>query len=279
MILSGKDASNFFYKKLLERINNLEFKPMLSAVQIGDNPASSTYLKIKKRKIEELGLSFELIKFDENISKSELIKEIDNLNRKASVTGIIIQLPLPESFDLKKILNTIDDSKDVDCLTDLNLGRMFSSNDELYPATAKGVIRLLEYYKINISGKNICVVGRSNLVTKPLALRMTSLDATVTICHSKTTDLSSFTKNADIVISGIGKANFMHKEFFNPGQILIDIGTSIDNKGKLSGDMDYENLFDYVSAITPVPGGVGPMTVYGLIENLVLLAERKSVSA
>ncbi len=271
MILSGKEASNALYEKLKLRIEKLQAKPKLAAILVGENPASLTYLKIKQKKLEELGLGFELIKLDINISEENILSEIQKLNNDSLVSGIIVQLPLPKRINEKKILDTISPSKDVDCLTSVNLGKFFAENNELMPATAKGVLRLLDFYNIALTGRKVCVIGRSNLVTKPLAIALTALDATVTVCHSKTMDLMAETQDADIVIAGIGKAKMLTKEYFKNGQTVIDIGTSIDQNNKLSGDVDFENVSQIVENITPVPGGVGPMTVYGLIENLVIL--------
>ena len=274
MILSGKAASDFFYTSLLERTKKLSKIPKLVAVQVGDNPASSTYLRIKEKKLLKLNFQFELKKFEENISEEKLIEEIEKLNQNEDCTGIIVQLPLPKNLNEKKILDSVSIKKDVDCLNSANLGTFFQGNSEILPATAKGVIRLLEFNKTDLDGKKICVIGRSNLVTKPLAIELVNRNATVTICHSKTKNLIEETRQADIVITGIGKANFLTKEYFKPGQIIIDIGTSINDEGKLAGDVSFNEVEEIVEAITPVPGGVGPMTVYGLIENLVILTEK-----
>lgn len=272
MILSGKEASSNYFVKLREKISRLPKAPMLTAIQVGDNPASNTYLRLKEKKLLELGLGFQLFKFEENISQEEIIAKIEELNNDENINGILVQLPLPENFDTQRVLNAVVTNKDVDCLNELSLGKFFAGKDNVYPATAKGVIRLLEYYKIPVEGQKICLIGRSNLVTKPLAIQLIKLSATVTVCHSKTKNLSEETKAADIVISGIGKAGFLTEEYFKPGQTIVDIGTSLDEEGKLSGDIDFDEVEKIVENITPVPGGVGPMTIYGLVENLVSLA-------
>lgn len=270
MILSGKDASLDLYNKF----ENIEKKPKLVALCVGDNKASQTYLNIKKKALARLGFGFELIHMDENVLLDEVLIQIESLNRNIDVTGIIVQLPLPQQLqaETRKILDMVEPKKDADCLTTTNLGRFFSGETDLMPATAQGVIDLLDYYKIGVAGKNVVVIGRSNIVGKPLALALINENATVTICHSKTVNLSQFTKTADIVISAVGKAKFLTSEYFTNGQTIIDVGTSLDGNGKLSGDIDFENVSKIVDNITPVPGGVGPMTVYGLIKNLVKLS-------
>lgn len=272
MILSGKTASENLYSSLLDKAKSLQNKPKLVAIHVGNNPASATYLKIKKKKLLELGFDFELKKFSEDISEKYLTEEIEKLNQDNTCSGIIVQLPLPKALSEVVALEAISPQKDVDCLTSTNLGKFFQGQSEIFPATAKGVIRLLEYNKIDLVGKKVCVLGRSNLVTKPLAVELINRSATVTVCHSQTKNLIEETRNADIVITGIGRANFLTEEYFSEDQIVIDIGTSVNSEGKLKGDVDFENVSEKVYAITPVPGGVGPMTVYGLIENLVLLS-------
>lgn len=274
MILSGKDASANLYDRLRNRIERLDFKPKLVAVHVGENPASATYLRIKEKRLKELDLGFELIKFPETIDQDSLIIKIKELNASKDVSGIIVQLPLPEGMDERMVLDSIDPKKDVDCLTSVNLGKFYIGNGDIMPATPLGVLRLLEYYSIELTGKRICVVGRSNLVGKPLAMALISRSATVTICHSKTVDVLSATKKAEIIVSAVGRARFLTQDYFSPGQTVIDVGTSSDQDGGLAGDVDFTSVAEVVENITPVPGGVGPMTVYGLIENLITLAER-----
>ncbi len=275
MIISGKEASTNLYSSLKLRASKLKVVPTLAAILIGGNPASNTYLRIKQKKLTELGLGFKLVNLPIIASENDLLSVIEELNTNQAITGIILQLPLPETMGEQKMLDFILPSKDVDCLTTINLGKFFAENNSLFPATAKGVIRLFKYYDIDLQSKKVCVIGRSNLVTKPLALALTMSNATVTVCHSKTLNLKQCTLESDIVITGMGKANFLTKDYFRDGQILIDIGTSIVSNNSLSGDIDFENVSRMDIKITPVPGGVGPMTVYGLIENLILLAERE----
>lgn len=276
MILDGKKTSEELYNSLKERISKFSTSPSLVAIQVGDNPASSTYLRLKEKKLNELGLGFEVVKFEESVSFEVLKNKILNLNEDSSVNGILVQLPLPDSLNSRDILNLVSPSKDVDCLTTENIGKFYSGEGDLMPATPLGVIRLLEFNNIEIEGKSFCIIGRSNLVGKPLAFALVQKDATVTICHSKTQNLKLITQNSDIVISAVGKAKFLTREYFKKGQIVIDVGTSAGDEGKLSGDVDFTEVEGIVEAITPVPGGVGPMTIYGLIENLIKLSELSS---
>lgn len=273
MIIDGKKASEFFYNQLSIQIALLKPVPKLAAVLVGDNPASLTYLRLKEKKLNELGIGFELVKLPAGISQGDVITHIHNLNNDNSINGIIVQLPLPTSFDTRNVLNTVIPSKDVDCLNSENLGNFFSGQSILMPATPQGVIRMLEYYKMNVSGKKVTLIGRSNLVGKPLAVALLDRGATLTICHSKTINLKEAVQNAEIVISAAGQSNFLTKDFFNNRQTVIDIGTSAGTNGKITGDVDFEEVSKVVENITPVPGGVGPMTIYGLIENLVTLTK------
>lgn len=273
MVLDGRFAAEALFEKLKEEIKTLNTVPTLTVVQVGDNPASNVYIKHKKKKLEELGLGFNHVKLREDIEESELIDTINILNNDNNVHGVILQLPIPEHLEPRKFLDIISPQKDVDCLTATNLGRFFVGESKILPATPLGVIRLLSFYKIDVKGKNVCVVGRSNLVGKPLAVALTNLDATVILCHSKTENLKELTQVADIVVTAAGKAKFFDSTYFNSRQTVIDVGISKDETGNLSGDVDFEDVSKIVENITPVPGGVGPMTIYSLIENLITLAK------
>jgi methylenetetrahydrofolate dehydrogenase (NADP+)/methenyltetrahydrofolate cyclohydrolase len=274
MILDGKTASSQLFDKLLQRINRLPRKPLLAAVQVGDNPASSLYIRLKKKTLEKLGLGFRHVHLSENATQIELIAAIEKLNLDGAVHGILLQLPLPAHFDTAQALNTILPEKDPDCLTTQNLGRFCAGESSIMPATPLGVVRLLEYYNIPVEGRNVCIVGRSNLVGKPLAIALTAKNATVTLCHSKTKEIEKHTCGADIVVTAIGRADFFGKEYFREHQTVIDVGTSTNDQGRISGDVHAQEVASFVENITPVPGGVGPMTIYGLMENLVTLAEQ-----
>lgn len=251
--------------------------PCLKVILVGANPASIIYTRNKKKFCEKIGASCEIIHLAENTSEKEFL---DNLRQHANdkkVHGLFVQLPLPLQLEKVQFSQIIPCTKDVDGFHPLNLSALIESNNNtnhLLPCTPSGILKLLAFYKISTSGKNIVIVGRSLIVGKPLALMLTNQDATVTIAHSKTNDLKSLTKSADIVIAAIGKAHFLNKDFFrnDKKQIVIDVG--INKIGdKIAGDVDFESVMPLVSAITPVPGGVGPLTILCLMENLIKAAQ------
>ena len=254
--------------KLLEdKINKLDTKLGLTVIQVGEDPASSVYVRQKNKMAENLGFNFNHIKLDENIKEEDLLNIIEKLNKDDNVDGILGQMPIPNHLNAKKVQNAILPCKDVDGLTDINMGKLSHNIDSLVPCTPMGIIDLLKYYNIDISGKNVVIIGRSDLVGKPLASLMTNNDATVTLCHSKTKNLSFYTKNADILVVAIGRANFIKKEDVKDGAIIVDVGINRMEDGKLCGDVLFEEVKDKASYISPVPGGVGQMTVAELGYN------------
>ena len=266
-LLDGKVVKAKLLEDLKEKVDKLDTKLGLTVIQVGDDPASSVYVKQKNKMAESLGFNFNHIKLDENIKEDELLNIIDEMNNDNSVDGILVQMPIPNHLNAKKIQNAILPSKDVDGLTDINMGRLSHNVDSLVPCTPMGIIDLLKYYNIDISGKNVVIVGRSDLVGKPLASLMINHDATVTLCHSKTENLSFYTRNADILVAAIGKANFIKKEDVKDGAVVVDVGINRLEDGKLHGDVFFDDVKDKVSYITPVPGGVGQMTVAELGYN------------
>lgn len=244
---------------LKERIERFKEQPCLVVIQVGDDPASSVYVKNKKKLSEELGIKFEHTKLEKDISEIDLIRTIDFYNRKCDVDGIIVQLPLPEHLDAKRITETIAVDKDVDG---------FRHDSLLKPCTPKGIINWLIYNKINLADKTVCVIGRSDIVGKPLVDLLIKEDATVVWCHSKTKFIRKHSLNADIVISAIGKPNYFDERFFNPNQIIVDVGINRDIYGRLCGDV-CESVSKFVEYKTPVPNGVGKLTVLSLMENVV----------
>ena len=230
----------------------------LCIISIGNDEQSKIYMKLKKKKCEELGIDCEIISFDENISKDIIIKKIDELNSNRSVTGIIVQLPLPNNYDAQEILNSVDEKKDVDGFTTNNLGRLLIGKPFVIPATPRGIMQILEDNKIELEGKHSVIIGRSNIVGKPIALLLLQKNCTVTICHSKTKDLAYFTRQADILVSSVGKKNLITKDMVKDGVVVIDVGK----------DIDYENVKPKCSFITPPFGSVGKMTIQSLIKNL-----------
>ncbi len=277
-LLSGKPVADAMLAALKTDIEKLD--PKLVVVQIGNDPASASYIRQKLKSCQEVGMRHEHKHLDEKTTLKELMKLIEELNTDADVTGFIIQLPLPKELQshVPQILKAIDPKKDIDGFGAYNLGKMFLSTDfeHLPPATPAGVIELLRYYNIEVEGKHAVVVGHSNIVGKPLAVMLLNRNATVTVCHKYTKDLRSFTKQADLLFCAVGKANLITKDMVKKGAVVIDIGVSrVD--GKLLGDVDFDAVKDIASAITPVPGGVGPMTVASLIRNCVTAKKRQMI--
>lgn len=258
-------------KMLLEK----NISPKLAVVLIGDDPASKLYVKIKEKKARELNISTINIHLPVSITNYEVIKEIEKLNQNPTIHGVLLQLPLPEHLDTLKILETIDPEKDVDGLHPKNLGQLLLDNPFVVPPTAEAIIALLKYYKISLTGKHIVLVGYGKLVGKPLAamISLSNQHATLTVCNRKTKNLSSFTQKADILISAAGVPNLIKKEMIKKNAIIIDAGTS-KFKNKITGDVDFENVKNKCAYITPPKGGVGPVTVAKLMENLINLIEK-----
>lgn len=265
-LLSGKELRDIKINELKNKLNKLDKKLTLAIISVDNDEASLVYVKQKRIMAEELNINL-IDKHFINTSNEEVINYINDLNKDNNVNGIIVQLPLPEYLNKELILNTIDYKKDVDGLTLINSGKLSQGLDCIIPCTPKGIIDLIDYYNINIKGKNIVVIGRSNLVGRPIASLLTSKDATVTITHSKTHNLKELCKEAEILIVATGKCKLINKEYVKDGAIIIDVGIHNIN-GKICGDVDFDSVKDIVSYITPVPGGVGPMTVYELFNNV-----------
>lgn len=267
-IIDGKQIRDEIIEELKKEVKHYMIKPCLAVIQIGDNPASNTYIKAKEKACNEIGIYFKHIKFNETTKEIEVINKILELNNDEYVHGILLQLPLPEGFNADKLINYIARNKDVDGLTDINIGKIYNNKPCLISCTPQGIMKLLEHENIDIAGKNVTIVGRSNLVGKPLIGLMLNKDATVTICHSKTQNLSKHTKNADILVVAVGKKHFIKENMVREGAIVIDVGINKED-GKLYGDVDFDKVKTKVEKITPVPGGVGPMTVAMLMTNVI----------
>lgn len=245
----------------------------LAVIQVGDDAASSTYIRNKQRACEYVGIESETYHFGDNVSQKEIVDLIEKLNQDNSVTGILVQLPLPKHLNEWDIVNKIDPKKDVDGFVAVNAGKLArncSSYDYIAPCTPSGIISLLDYYGIELYDKHCVVVGRSNIVGRPMAELLLEENATVTICHSYTKNLKEICKSADILICAIGKPKFFTKDYIKDGAVVIDVGIHKMEDGKLCGDVDFDDVKDVVSAITPVPGGVGPLTVASLMNNCVV---------
>lgn len=266
MILDGKKLNIEIGEKLQSEISGLEIKPRLCIVQVGNNEASNIYIGMKKAFADRIGAICDVHKLDDDVEMKEIISLIDNLNSDSNIHGIILQLPMPYHLNSREIINHIDYRKDVDGLSDISLGKLTSGNPVHVPATAKGILTLLKNNNVNVKGKSVTVVGRSTLVGKSTSLYLLNHDATVTICHSQTTDLKDELSNADIIISAVGHPGVIDSSMVNQNQIVVDVGITMVN-GKIIGDVNVQD--DDVAAISLVPGGVGPMTVASLFQNLL----------
>jgi len=277
-IIDGKETSRLLNQNLKISINEMMTKgnraPKLVAIQVGDNSASSLYIRNKRRACENVGILFEHISIESTTTQDELSKLIDKYNNDESCDGILVQLPLPDHLNSSDIIAKISPEKDADGFNPITLGNVMLNKKDIFPSTPKGIIRLLQQYNVPIEGANVVIVGRSNIVGKPVANMLINLSATVTVCHSKTKNLQEITKKADILIVAIGRAKFITKDFVSSNAVIIDVGINKTDDG-FCGDVDFEELKDYVKAITPVPGGVGPMTVSSLLDNVFKLYMKK----
>ena len=270
VLIDGKKVSGEIRNRLADEIQELKKKtgkiPGLATVLVGDDPASSVYVRNKNKICGELGFqSFEQ-KLSADISEEKLLQLVGELNSNKDVHGILVQLPLPDQIDSEKILQAIDPKKDVDGFHPVNVGKLVVGNALLTPCTPTGIIALLDRYDIEISGKHAVIIGRSNIVGKPVSMLLLHRNATITICHSRTQNLEEVTRSADILVAAVGRANFVKDEMVSEGTVVIDVGINrVD--GKLTGDVDFEPVSKKASHITPVPGGVGPMTIALLMEN------------
>ena len=267
-IIDGRILSEKIRKNIKEKIEKDKMVPSLVVIQIGDDAASSIYIKNKKKACENVGIKFSHILFNSEMSQDVIINEIKRLNEDISVNGIIVQLPIPKTFDVAKIINTISPVKDVDGLTYENVGNLVLENECIVPSTALGIITILDEYKIDLRRKNVCVIGRSNLVGKPLIQLLLQKDATVSICHSKTNNLKQYTKMADVLIVAVGCPNLITKDMVKENSVIIDVGINKEGNS-LKGDVDFVNVRKKAKYITPVPGGVGPITVSCLLINVL----------
>lgn len=273
-ILDGKKLRDKVLNELKTRLDKYEAKPTLVVILVGENPASKIYVNNKKKTAESLGIKSIVINYPEDTQETELLEKINELNNDPTVSAILVQLPLPKHIDKFKIINTIVPSKDVDGFTPDNAGRLFIGEKPFaYPCTPKGIIRLLEEYHIPIAGKHTVIVGRSNIVGKPLAQMLLDKNSTVTICHSRTENLAEITKTADILISAVG-GKIIWKNMVKSNCVVVDVGIFKDENGKTRGDVDFDEVASQTSFISPVPGGVGPMTIAMLMENTVELFEK-----
>ena len=280
-LIDGKELSSQLRKQIANEVSRLRFKPGLAVVLVGDNPASISYVKGKEKACAEVGINTRQLNFKESVSEEELIECINMLNTDPTIHGILVQLPLPDHISTQRIVQQISIDKDVDGFTPENVGKMVLGEDCFLPCTPHGILKLLEFGKIDVAGKHVVVVGRSNIVGKPVAMLLSKKEcnATVTICHTGTPDISKFTKEADIVVVAAGKPNTIVGSMLKDGAVVVDVGvnripdSSRPSGFKLVGDADFDSCKEIASAITPVPGGVGPMTITMLLWNTLHAAK------
>lgn len=275
-LINGKELAQKIRSELKEKVTQMKengINPKLAVIMVGEDKASKVYVKNKSKACDEVGIEFEEFLLDENIEMEELSGLIEKLNNREDIHGILLQSPIPKHLDINKAFNAIDYRKDVDGFHPINVGKLSIGQDCFISCTPYGVVKMLEEYNIPVEGKNAVIIGRSNIVGKPLIQCMLKKNATVTVCHSRTQNIGEITKNADILIVAIGKAKFVTEDMVKDGAVVIDVGINRNDDGKLVGDVDFENVEKKASYITPVPGGVGPMTIAMLMNNVVKSAE------
>lgn len=253
----------------VQKMKEIGVYPGLAVIIVGENPASKVYVRNKGRACAEVGIYSEIIELPAETSEADLLSRIHALNQRDDIHGILVQLPLPKHIDEKAVIAAISPEKDVDAFCEVNVGKIMIGNHKFLPCTPAGVMALLQRSRIEIAGKHAVVIGRSNIVGKPQAMLLLQANATVTVCHSKTENLAEITKTADILVVAIGKADFVTSDMVKEGAVVIDVGMNRKADGKLTGDVDFESVFPVASAITPVPGGVGPMTITMLLQNTI----------
>ena len=277
ILIDGKKTAAELREELKQEVSKLKTKynkvPGLTVILIGDMAPSQIYVRMKEKAANEVGLKSEVIKYPESVEEKIVLDKIDELNKDDKISGILVQLPLPKHIDKRKVIETIDHKKDVDGFHPVNAGLLFQGEQKFIACTPHGIIKMLEFYNIDIQGKNAVVLGRSNIVGKPASMLLLQKHATVTICHSRTKNLQEILKEADIIVAAIGRAHFVTKDMVKKGAVVIDVGINRLDTGKLAGDVDFENVKDLCSHITPVPGGVGPMTITMLLWNTVMSLE------
>lgn len=278
-ILKGKPVADKIKEDIIERVDSLKKEnktPKLAMIRLGKNSGDISYEKSIIKNCNELGIDTKGIEENEDISTEDLIKILERENEDDEVSGILVFRPLPKHIDEEKIKNAISPGKDVDCMHPLNLEKIFEGDmTGFVPGTPKSAIEILDYYDVELEGKNVLVINRSMVVGKPLAMMLLEKNATVTIAHSRTKNLQELTNKSDVVVTALGKADFLGREYFNEDSIIIDVGVSMDENNKISGDSDYDNLVDFVKMITPVPGGVGSVTTSIMLDQVVEACERR----
>lgn len=278
-IINGKELAKKIRSELKRECDELkkqEINPKLAVIMVGNNPASKVYVKNKSKACEEIGIQYEEYLLEDKITQEELNSLIKKLNSDKTINGILLQSPIPNNLNINEAFKAITYAKDVDGFTPSSVGKLVIGEETFISCTPYGIIKMFEEYSIDLTGKNVVILGRSNIVGKPLAQCCLSKNATVTICHSKTKNIKEHTKRADILIAAIGKAKFVTKDMVKEGAVIIDVGINRDESGKLVGDVDFENVEKVASYITPVPGGVGPMTIAMLMNNVIKASKEQN---
>ena len=278
VIINGKEVSAAVRAEIAKEVSEMKASglktPGLAVILVGNNPASAVYVRNKHKACVEVGMNSYEITMPEDTREEDLLSKIDELNADANVDGILVQLPLPKHISEEKVIKRISPEKDVDAFHPTNVGKIVIGNYDFLPCTPAGIMELLKYYNVDVCGKECVVIGRSNIVGKPMALLLLSENGTVTVCHSRTKDLKEVTKRADILVVAIGRANFVTADMVKPGAVVIDVGINRLESGKLCGDVDFAAVEPVASMITPVPGGVGPMTITMLLKNTLTAAKK-----
>lgn len=267
ILLDGRALSKKLLAQIKNQISTFSQKPGLAVILVGDDPASAVYVRNKHKACEDVGIQSTVIKLPSTISKAELIAQIENLNSNPSIHGILVQLPLPKHLPTEEIIGAVSEKKDVDGFHCQNAGKLFRGVEGLVPCTPKGVIKLLEEHQVPLEGAHAVILGRSNVVGKPMAMLLLEKNATVTICHAHTRDTIEHCRRADVIVSAVGRVNLVTKDWVKPGACVVDVGINRKPDGKLTGDVDFEEVSKVAGYLTPVPGGVGPMTIAMLIDN------------
>nr|6APE_A Chain A, Bifunctional protein FolD [Helicobacter pylori G27] len=279
VLLDGQALAYSIEKDLKNKIQiitvQVHKRPKLAVILVGKDPASITYVNMKIKACERVGMDFDLKTLQENVTEAELLSLIKDYNTDQNISGVLVQLPLPRHIDSKMVLEAIDPSKDVDGFHPLNIGKLCTQKESFLPATPMGVMRLLKHYHIEIKGKDVAIIGASNIIGKPLSMLMLNAGASVSVCHILTKDISFYTQNADIVCVGVGKPDLIKASMLKKGAVVVDIGINHLNDGRIVGDVDFTNAQKVAGFITPVPKGVGPMTIVSLLENTLIAFEKQ----
>ncbi len=279
VLLDGQALADNIEKDLKNKIQTITAqthkRPKLAVILVGKDPASITYVNMKIKACQRVGMDFDLKTLQENITEAELLSLIKDYNTDQNISGVLVQLPLPRHIDTKMILEAIDPNKDVDGFHPLNIGKLCTQKESFLPATPMGVMRLLKHYHIEIKGKDVAIIGASNIIGKPLSMLMLNAGASVSVCHILTKDISFYTQNADIVCVGVGKPDLIKASMLKKGAVVVDIGINHLNDGRIVGDVDFNNAQKVAGFITPVPKGVGPMTIVSLLENTLIAFEKQ----